>query len=104
MRLIQLNEELEDLRGADGQTVAASQLYGSQGGPAEVGGKGSRIAAIEEAEGNGLTTVNGNGKAENGTVKRHLTLSQIKRLLFAKYGGGNGLRDHHPYELLGRDS
>jgi len=92
MRLVKLAENLETERGADSQAVAARQMKGSQ--PA---GLGSRIKRVENLEGDGLTTA-GIGKGGQYSMKKHPTLSDLKKYLWEKNGPAK-----HVYSLLGRD-
>lgn len=87
MRLVSLGKNLEAERGADAQNLAGSQMHGSQ-----AGGSGARTQRIENIEVDGTTEVRG------GISKRHPTLAELKRYLWAKNGPAK-----HINSLLGRD-
>lgn len=96
MRLIELSERMQTIRGGDSQSLWSKHMLGSQ-----QDGLGSRVGRIEAIEGSGTTGTNGKGGL--GDMKKHPTLSQIKQVLFNRFGGGDAQRARSPYILLRRD-
>lgn len=87
MRLVELATLFTAERAADTQATAASQMHGSQ-----ASGSGGRTRRIEDIEADESTGVRG------GVSKKHPTLSELRRYLWAKNGPAKNVK-----ALLGRD-